>query len=86
MRHRDGRESEEDLVFVVGFEGPDDPQEPHNWSLPRRLAGTMVVSLIAFSVTAASLIDAAVTPQSSAAYGVSETAGSLTTGVFFVDV
>ena len=82
VRDRENHEGGGGLVFVVGFEGPDDPQEPHNWSLPRRLAATMVVSLIAFSVGAASSIDAVVTPQSSAAYGVSEVPGSLTTGMF----
>ena len=82
VRDREDHEGGEGLVFVVGFDGLDDPQEPHNWGLPRRVAATMVVSLIAFSVAAGSSIDAAVTTQSSAAYGVSEVPGSLTTGMF----
>jgi len=27
-------------VFVVGFEGPRDPENPHNWSTPRRVVIT----------------------------------------------
>ena len=71
-----------DLVFVVGWDGPDDPLNPHNWGTPRRVVATILVSLITFSVTATSSIDAAITKQSSEEYHVSLAAGSLTTGMY----
>lgn len=71
-----------DLVFVVGWDGPNDPLKPHNWGTPRRVLTTMMVSWITFSVTATSSIDAAVTKQTSEAYHVGLAAGSLPTGMY----
>lgn len=73
-----------DRIFVVGWEGPSDPQNPRNWSTFRRIAVTMQISLIGIVVTASSGIEATVLPQASAALGVSEVAESLATGEIFV--
>ena len=67
-------------VFVVGWEGENDPLAPHNFSLSKRMIATLMVSVLSFSVGAASSITAAVLPQSSKDLNVSEIAGSLITG------
>ena len=45
------------LVFVVGWDGADDPMNPQKWSTLRRVVATTLVSLIAFTVTAASSVE-----------------------------
>lgn len=42
--------------FLVLFNGPDDPDNPKNWSTRRRWGITVVVGLLVFSVTFASSI------------------------------
>lgn len=67
-------------IFVVDWQGPDDPLNPQNWSLGRRIGVTLQISIIAVFVGAASGIDAAVLPQAAASLGVSQVAESLATG------
>jgi len=81
-RARATNETEAGHVFVVGWEGNHDPQMPQNWPFWRRIAATVVVGLIAIAGTAASSIDAAVLPQYSAYWGVSEVAGTLATAMY----
>ncbi|KAG8672195.1 hypothetical protein FPOAC2_05562 [Fusarium poae] len=71
-------------VFVVKWEGPDDPLDPHNWSVGRRIGVTLQISAIALFVGAASGIDATVLPQASKSLGVSQVAESLATGLYLV--
>ncbi|KAJ3456582.1 hypothetical protein MRS44_016605 [Fusarium solani] len=71
-------------VFVVDWQGLDDPLNPQNWSLGRRIGVTLQISVIALFVGAASGIDAAVLPQAAASLGVSEVAESLATGLYLV--
>ncbi|RGP77267.1 hypothetical protein FLONG3_4782 [Fusarium longipes] len=71
-------------VFVVDWEGPHDPLDPHNWSVGRRIGVTLQISVIALFVGAASGIDATVLPQASKSLGVSEVAESLATGLYLV--
>jgi hypothetical protein len=80
-RARQTNESEVGHVFVVEWEGPNDPLKPHNWSFGVRLWATLIVAFVAVAATAASSIDAAVLPQYAAYWGVSEVAGSLATGI-----
>lgn len=74
------------LVFIVRWEGPDDPMNPMNWPLSRRAVATALVSLLAFCISAASSADAPVTRQSSVAYHVSQVPGSLTTGCYLLGI
>lgn len=76
-------DAQTDHVFVVGWEGDHDPMRPQNWSLTRRWIATAMLCLISMVVSAASSIDAAVTPQSSEAFNVDENVGPLTTGKNF---
>ncbi|KAH7184906.1 major facilitator superfamily domain-containing protein [Fusarium flagelliforme] len=84
VRPHNNAEGKEGKVFVVNWEGPDDPLDPHNWSVGRRIGVTLQISIIALFVGAASGIDATVLPQASKSLGVSEVAESLATGLYLV--
>lgn len=71
-------------VFIVSWDGENDPQHPRNWSTVSRLWATFVVSLLAFIVTAASSINSGILPQNNAAYGVGDVVGSLVDGKYFL--
>jgi hypothetical protein len=49
-------------VFVVGWDGNNDPLNPRNRSTISRVLTTLIVSIIGFIVIAASSIDTAVLP------------------------
>ena len=72
--------SDENGVIVVGWDGQDDPLNPANQSTARKLFMTLLVSLIALSVTAASAIDACGVREYSEYFQISEVVGSLATG------
>lgn len=65
----------------MGWEGPNDPLNPANQTTWRKLFMTVLVSLIAVSVTAASAIDACGVREYSEYFQVSKVAGSLATGM-----
>ncbi|KAL1968914.1 hypothetical protein VTN77DRAFT_1275 [Rasamsonia byssochlamydoides] len=71
-------------VFVVSYEGDKDPMDPYNWSFARRAVATFVLSLIGGVVGWASAIDSAAIPKISEAFGVSDVAASLSTGIFLI--
>ncbi|KAK7202386.1 major facilitator superfamily domain-containing protein [Myxozyma melibiosi] len=73
-----------DDVFIVGWDGPDDPSNPRNFSLTIKLGTTLIVAMIAFVVGAASATDSAVLKQSSEEFHVSEVVGSLSTGAYLI--
>jgi hypothetical protein len=79
-RDRRTHEGKGRKVFVVGWEGPDDPLSPRNWSIASRVSCTLIISLIAGTVGCASGIDATMLPQAADDLGVSEVAESLATG------
>lgn len=68
-------------LFIVGWDGHDDPQNPKNYSFSSRLVATLLVSALAWVVGAASSINSGVLPQNTAAFGVSDVVGSLVTGI-----
>lgn len=84
VRDRQTHEGKGEKVLIVGWEGPDDPLNPQNWSLARRVGCTLQVSLIAAAVGSASGIDATVLPQAAGSLRVSEVAESLATGLYLV--
>ncbi|PON21402.1 hypothetical protein TGAM01_v209703 [Trichoderma gamsii] len=71
-------------VFVVSFEGPDDPLNPRNWSLTKRVFCTFNVGMIALVVGMAASIDSAVIARAAKDFGVSQVAEALATGLFLV--
>lgn len=68
-------------LFLVGFEGPQDPLKPRNWSVTKRVLCTLNVGVIALVVGTAASIDSAVIPQAAADFGVSEIVEALATGL-----
>jgi hypothetical protein len=82
-RSRTAPEGGDPTVFVVGWEGKDDPMNPKNRSTLQRVVATLIVAAIAFVVTAASAIDVAILPQASAEFGVSDVVESIATGMLF---
>lgn len=75
-----GNDGQKEHVFIVGWNGDIDPMRPQNWSLTRRWVATLMLCLVSMIVSAASSIDAAVEPQFSKAFHVTDDVGSLTTG------
>lgn len=69
-------------VFVVGWDGENDPQNPRNYSFSSRLVATLLVSVLGWVVGAASSINSGVMPQNIAEFHVSEVVGSLVTGEY----
>lgn len=71
--------------YVVSFTGPEDLQDPHNWSTAKRLKMTMVLFFIAFVVTCASSIDSAVLEPAAMEFHVALVVEALGgTGIFLV--
>ncbi|KAI0129476.1 major facilitator superfamily transporter [Xylariales sp. AK1849] len=84
VRDRRTHEGKGQQVFVVDWEGSDDPLCPKNWSTLRRVGVTLQISVIAAAIGVASGIDATVIPQAAADLGVSEVAETLATGLYLV--
>lgn len=78
--HVDDSSDRPSRVFVVGWDGINDPQHPRNYSVGRRLTATLIVSALGFIVGAASSINSGVLPQNNAAFGISDVVGSLVDG------
>ncbi|KAI2691940.1 hypothetical protein CBS147332_8406 [Penicillium roqueforti] len=73
-----------DSIIIVDWDSHDDPLNPASQSVSQKLVMTLLVSLLAFSVTATSAIDASGVPQYSEYFNVSEVVGSLATALFLV--
>ncbi|KAJ5594166.1 MFS general substrate transporter [Penicillium hispanicum] len=76
--------SSDKLVFIVGFDGPDDQLNPKNWSLRRKWVTLGIVGTTGFLVGWVSAIDSAVMKQGEEAFGVSEVAESLATSLYLI--
>lgn len=70
--------------FLVGFEGTDDPFDPHNWSFCSRLLATAHIGAITLVAGMAAAIDAPALPQAAKEFHVSDVAESLATGIFLI--
>ncbi|KAF3020593.1 hypothetical protein E8E14_010174 [Neopestalotiopsis sp. 37M] len=84
VRRRNTTEGGDGNVFVVGYEGDDDPLDPHNWSFATRLKCTLILAAIGCVVGIASSIDSSAVPEAAREFGVSEVVASLGTGLFLV--
>ncbi|KAJ5535753.1 hypothetical protein N7513_008939 [Penicillium frequentans] len=83
-RDRATHEGGDGKVFVVGWDGENDPLNPCNYSTQSRVITTLMVAAVAFVVTVASSIDSAILLQASEEFGVSEVTESLATGAFLI--
>ncbi|KAF2719971.1 benomyl/methotrexate resistance protein [Polychaeton citri CBS 116435] len=70
--------------IVVGFDGPDDPQNPQNWSYVKKWVVTCVIGSSAIVVSGSSGIDSEVSPQVMEAFGCSEEVALLGTTLFMI--
>ena len=70
-----------DDIILVDWNEKDDHLSPARQSVARRMSMTLLVSLIALAVTAASAIDACGVREYSEYFQVSELVGSLATGM-----
>lgn len=84
IRKRSTREGGEGDVFVVGYEGPDDPQDPHNWSFAKRVPCTLLIASIGCVVGLASAIDSSAIEPASKEFHVAEVVEACATGVFLI--
>ncbi|RDH32166.1 MFS general substrate transporter [Aspergillus welwitschiae] len=82
----DNPNSREELshILFVDWESSKDPLSPRQLSLATRVAATLIVTSLAFVVSASSSIESAVVPQSTADYGVSEVVAALFVGIFLL--
>ncbi|KAJ4985442.1 major facilitator superfamily transporter [Stagonosporopsis vannaccii] len=71
-------------VFVVAFEGDNDPSKPQNWSHTSRICATAMIALIGFVVGVASSIDSPATSRAAQEFGVSEVVEILATGLYLI--
>lgn len=79
-RERTTNEGKGGKVFVVAWEGDDDPLNPRNWSVSYRIRTTLIVASIAFVVGAASSTDTAILQQAAADFGVGDVVQSMAIG------
>jgi hypothetical protein len=80
VRDRTTNEGKGGKVFVVGWEGQDDPRNPRNWGLAYRIWSTLVVASIAFIVGIGSSADTSILPQAAEGFGVSGVVESMAIG------
>ncbi|KIJ09333.1 hypothetical protein PAXINDRAFT_87604 [Paxillus involutus ATCC 200175] len=72
-------------VLVVDWDGPDDPQNPKNWSFKRKWAATAIVSGFAFLTPISSSMVAPATSQLAVEFGVHDSAVvALFTSIFLL--
>ncbi|OJI88169.1 hypothetical protein ASPTUDRAFT_135621 [Aspergillus tubingensis CBS 134.48] len=77
--HTDGK-----AIFIVGFDGPDDPFNPKNWPVRQKWTTLGIVGTIGFLVGWASSIDSGVIKQGEEAFRVSEVTESLATALYLI--
>lgn len=83
-RYRNTHEGKDGRVFVVGWNGPNDPFNPHNFGALNKARIIVTVGFVGFVVTMASSIDSAVLPQAADEFGVSEVVESLATASYLI--
>lgn len=80
VKKQAGSDDQPAHLFIVGWDGPNDPQNPLNYSFASRFTATVLVSALGWIVGAASSINSGVLTQNTEAFHVSEVVGSLVTG------
>ncbi|KAG2110960.1 MFS polyamine transporter [Suillus discolor] len=70
-------------VLIVDWDGPDDPQNPKNWSYRRKWAATIIISSFTFISPVSSSMIAPATGQVASAFGIdNDVMLALTTSIF----
>ncbi|KAL7279358.1 hypothetical protein ACG7TL_007199 [Trametes sanguinea] len=77
------REKTDDGVLIINWDGPDDPQNPKNWSKKKKWAATLIVSAFTFISPVSSSMMAPASEQIAGQFGVTNsTVIALLTSVF----
>jgi hypothetical protein len=84
VRRRKMHEGGDGNVFVVGYEGPNDPMNPKSWSRTKRFVVTFSVASIGCVVGLASSIDSSAVRAAAAEFHVSVVVESMATGLFLI--
>ncbi|KAK5110953.1 hypothetical protein LTR62_005491 [Meristemomyces frigidus] len=84
IRHRTTKEGGSGDVFIVGYEGPGDLNDPHGWSYWTRIPCTFLIASIGCVVGIASAIDSSALPYAAREFGVAPVVESLATGLFLI--
>ncbi|RQM04528.1 hypothetical protein DH86_00004445 [Scytalidium sp. 3C] len=66
---------------LVGWEGPDDPQNPQNWPKSKKYLVTVLYAILTFTLTFSSSIFSTATDATSKEFGVSTEVMTLGTGL-----
>lgn len=80
----DETEKPESSTIQVDFDGADDPLNPQNWPMSKKIATNAMTAGVAFIAGFGSSIDSPVIPQAAVEMHVSEEAESLATVLFLV--
>ena len=78
------RPAEQPDSSLVEFDGPDDPGNPKNWSVRRRIAISMSMALMTFVVTFSSSIFAVATGPIAEEFGIDITTATLGVALFLL--
>jgi MFS family permease len=73
-----------ELTYIVEFEGPDDPLNPLNWSIRKRVVATVLLSLTTFVVTFASSVFSSALRVVAVEFHISDEVATLGTSLFVV--
>jgi DHA1 family multidrug resistance protein-like MFS transporter len=71
-------------TYIVEFTGPDDPLNPLNWSIRKRVFATVMLSLTTFVVTFASSVFSSALRFVAVEFGISDEVATLGTSLFVV--
>lgn len=78
-----GRDDDPDeKLLLVGWDGPDDPKHPHNWSTVRRVYLTFLACVVVLASTFTSSIPSGVSQSLMEHYGFGKEVSALTISVF----
>lgn len=77
----DRRQTEEESN-IVGWDGPNDPENPQNWSKRRKYTTTVFYATLTFTLTFASSVFSTATQATAKLYGVSAEVMVLGTSLF----
>ena len=67
---------------VIGWDGPDDPQNPQNWTKTKKYIATVLYASMTFCITFASSVFSTATIVTAAEFGVSTEVMTLGTSLF----
>ncbi len=67
---------------LVNWDGPDDPENPMNWSTSKKWSVTLTLGFMTFCITFASSVFSTATQVTAVQYGVSEIVTTLGTSLF----